>query len=508
MTDVTRRSFLAVYTLAAALLLAGTKRAGGSDLTFSTLQPGATRTIHQNLNINIVFVGIRPGGGPFDVNEAALRGGLPSEGSLVNRFTAGKSDFGPSSPANVSFSYRYNIVYADATFENALFTYLTSIGQLHVRSVAQSAYNRQPARTLTIPNRNLWLNAVATERWLGDHATLLGIDPTEYTVFYLNWFGRSDFQFHSYMKLDERDIDTGFIAGFFTNRRMRAWGGTSGTDPDHAPGPLRRIWFADLSAGPDALAASYEITTADFDGDGVLDYRIPPIWEYGNTAAYRPFTDFTGDLVRLTRYVAIDELFTPSPLYPVALSPPRLPQTIQDDVNVVELDPAVDGRTTFNAAQVTARLHRLRPFNQFGMQVADAPLTGRIVETYNCYANGVSCYASTGPFASLFIYDYDHLTQFLAGGADFEAPVVQYNTRFLAPFGLLGFSTPSLILTFTAANVRASGLGGSLPLIHETGHLLGLSHPQDGYDPGSGVDFEQRGPFTFAGIGVDSSTLM
>ena len=44
-------------------------------------------------------------------------------------------------------------------------------------------------------------------------------------------------------------------------------------------------------------------------------YRMPPVWEYGNLTGYRPFDDLSGDLAKVTRYVAIDLLFTTSPLY-------------------------------------------------------------------------------------------------------------------------------------------------------------------------------------------------
>jgi hypothetical protein len=38
--------------------------------------------------------------------------------------------------------------------------------------------------------------------------------------------------------------------------------------------------------------------------------------------------------------------------------------------------------------------------------------------------------------------------------------------------------------------------------------MLGLSHPHDGYDPSSGLDFQSVGPFKFARIGDESSTVM
>ena len=66
------------------------------------------------------------------------------------------------------------------------------------------------------------------------------------------------------------------------SRKMLAWGGTPADDPASGLGSTHRIWFHDLSAGPESWTANWDITRADVDGDGVLDYRMPPVWEYGN----------------------------------------------------------------------------------------------------------------------------------------------------------------------------------------------------------------------------------
>jgi hypothetical protein len=44
--------------------------------------------------------------------------------------------------------------------------------------------------------------------------------------------------------------------------------------------------------------------------------------------------------------------------------------------------------------------------------------------------------------------------------------------------------------------------------IHETGHFVGLSHPHDGYDSTSGIDFNPEGAFNFAWDSDESATPM
>ena len=102
------------------------------------------------------------------------------------------------------------------------------------------------------------------------------------------------------------------------------------TTPRAASDRLHRIWFHDLSAGPELWTDNWNINDADMDGNGVLDYRMPPVWEYGNPSA--------GHLPPVRRSVRrprrswratwrIDLLFTSSPLYKPAISPPDLPSS-------------------------------------------------------------------------------------------------------------------------------------------------------------------------------------
>ena len=173
------------------------------------------------------------------------------------------------------------------------------------------------------------------------------------------------------------DPDTGINYGLLDENLTRAWGGHSGP-----------TWFYDLSAGPDWDDNSYDVDDADF-GDGVLEYRMPPIWEYGTTNAYRPFTDLSGDLAKVIRYVAVDMLFTPSPIYDPAASVPGPDGAKQIQIDVFEGDPASNGLGHIHADTIAATSHGLEPYYDVTAGTTDQPLTGGVLDAYNI-ATGIS----------------------------------------------------------------------------------------------------------------------
>ena len=104
---------------------------------------------------------------------------------------------------------------------------------------------------------------------------------------------------------------------------------------------VNRVWFFDLSAGPEAWGGNYDITNADLDGDGEADYRIPVSWEYASNG-YRSPALMASDLSKVARFSALNMLFNSSPLYPPYLTPELLPTGINLDVNTYEGWPGVD----------------------------------------------------------------------------------------------------------------------------------------------------------------------
>ena len=268
--------------------------------------------------MNVVLVG-------FDQRDieygSSSRAGLPGRYEPVVR---SRLRYGQVEKLGISYSYDYRLTFADHRYENAFFTKLKRLGRKAPLTNAQELYNEQPNKAAEVTN-NTEIPAPAVERWLADHPPAR-VDTRRNTVFLINWYGRSDFRFHVYTKTDEPDPDTDYNFGTQrASRKLTAWGGTTARDEQTGLGRTRRVWFHDLSAGPEEWAGSWNITDDDLDGGGP-DYRIPPIWEYGH---YRPQAALSGDLSKLIRYVAIDLLFTTSPLYPAELPTPEPPRADQ-----------------------------------------------------------------------------------------------------------------------------------------------------------------------------------
>lgn len=491
--------------------------AGSGTLpNLKTLQPGGFLQITHPLIINVVFVGYNDTSGPRMIDLNTYKTGLPTEYRAVNRYP---SLYSGNQYMGLNFTYTYNIKKADAAFENAFFGYLKSIAVTKPLTVYQQAYNAQVHNSLDVTSNN-WIDAPSVEKWLAANAdAMLGIDTTQYTVFLVNWFGRPDFMFHVYTKTGEPDPETGYDFGLLRDsRKLIAWGGTTPDDPQTGLGSLHRIWFYDLSAGPEGNTGNFNVDDADLDGNGVLDYRMPPTWEYGNTSGYRPFTDLSGDLSKVTRYVAVDLLFTPSPLYKPVISPPKLPEKIEVDISVFQGEPGVDATQFFDKALIAKNLNQLQPDKTFSVDLKGVSLDNRTISVLGCFASNNSCFGnrlSGIAFGDLFLYFNDHLLQYVEGDADYEVPVIAFNTVQDVGGGLLGFAddnwrngTQSFIFGFDTPETRQYGYGFTTTVIHETGHHLGMSHPHDGFDYQANVDYGPGDQFFYAWSGDESNSMM
>lgn len=491
---------LALVTAGLAAVSAPAKAAGPA---LQTLEPGAFREIAQNLTVNVVLVGFdRPG----LVDTAALQAALPASYRSIHRYA---NFYGRKEPTGNRFAFQYRVVKAGPAYADALFGYLGSIATAQPRTLFQNLYNAQPGKALAVA-QNHAIDAPSTETWLANNPPP-GIDTGSYTVYLINGFGRPDFKFHVYTKTDVVDPDTGYNFGVNrASRKLVAWGGTP-----RSSGPARRVWFYDFSAGPESFNGNYNISDADLDGDGVADYRIPPIWEYGS---YRAASALTADAARLTRFVAINLLFTTSPLYKPAISAPKLPSTVNIDLNLFQGDPTSDARTLIKPAEVVAQLGRLQSHNRFTAGVRAYPLDNSVARVLNCFTFGPSCYGNKlggANFGDLFLYAESHLLQYLDGSGDYEVPVFHFNVINDLAGGLLGFAddnwrdgTQSFVFGFDAPALRAAGYGFTTTTTHEVGHHLGMSHPHDGYDSELDLDYSAGGNFYYAWSGDESNTIM
>lgn len=481
---------------------------GTTSFHLATLEPGAFREINQQLDINIVFVGFQRGDGYQQVNETRMRQFLASRYRTWNWQTGWVGN---------SFDYRYNVKFAPRRFEDAFFSFLDSQRNPGcVVTYMQEYYNAEPSHSVNI-NENSCIDPNNTERWLGDHARDIGVDPTKYTIFLINWWGRPDFHFHTYSILDhpDPDPDTGFSPADYQDSETQAWGGTTPDDEQNGLGSLRRIWFYDLSAGPDLLSNSYILNTADINGDGYDDYRIPPIWEYGNMSAYRPFDDLSGDLSQIVRYLAIDAQFTSSPVLNPALSE-RLPNSIQTDITYFNGDGTARGQDLMKPSRGQLEMKKLRPFNPISIAEREVPYTPEHDAIYQCalpywFGTPTNCYPgrSNGGW-DINIFHSDHLNEYVYGNADHEIMNFDYTLPDVeAAGGLLGVafsmgSYPGFTFDWNLTSNR-DYYGMTYTMIHEVGHHLGLTHPHDVYDyEDNGIYYQHYFPFMASADESDS----
>lgn len=482
----------------------------GDPPPLNTLEPGGFRDIEQDLTLNVVFVGYEQGNDYQEIDEADFLAELPSIYRPINRYP---SDYKGNEFLGLTFNYDYNLVYADDSFEDNFFDYLTSLADPMPLTVFQQDYNSQTARSLDVSD-NHWIDAPSVEQWLADNAgSELGIDTTQYTIFFINWYGRDDFIHHVYSKIGEPDPDTGYDFGLLRDsRKMIAWGGTTPDDEETGLGSLHRIWFYDLSAGPESWTENWNVD------DAFYGYRMPPVWEYGNVTGYRPFDDLSGDLGKVTRYVGIDLLFTTSPLYKPGISPPDLPQDIQLDINLYQIDPDVDGTTYFDQSLIASELTELQPYNSFTVELNGQQFKAPFDKVYLCFFNDVSCYGNRLfgiAFADLFLFHNTKINQYLEGDADYEVPVFAFNTTNELHTCCLGFAddnwadgTQSFVFAWDAPYLRDAGYGFTTTTIHEVGHHAGMSHPHDGYDYEADIDFGPSGDYFFAWSGDQVNSMM
>jgi hypothetical protein len=485
---------------------------GGGPLQLSAIQPGAHSALHIATPVNIVFVGYQP----KQVDVGRILSQLPVQGDPIVRTDP---SFGlPGTPQDVGlrYDYRYNVRFAGKAFDDAFFGYMSSIAIVGPIDYYQELYNEQQHNDLDVGPTTAYIDANATEAWLEQQSLQrMGIPSDQDTVFLVDWYGRPDFQFHAYYHLGDIDPATGIDYGQFAQNLTRAWGGNSGP-----------TWFYDLSAGPDWDDNSYDVDDGDLDGNGVPEYRMPPIWEYGNTTAYRPFTDLSGDLAKVIRYDAIDMLFTPSPIFDPAATVPSPGGAKRIEVDVFEGDPANNGLSQIFAGIIQDSAQALEPYYTVTAAVSDQPLADGVLDAYDIAtgisnAPGCSEFTTFGPLgypeAELGCYFGEHRTQYFPSAAgDTVIPVADFTVpQYTLPYigstdPAFQNSEPDLVTELDVAPPPGfiSIAGITETTIHETGHFVGLSHPHDGYDSTSGIEFGPEGAFNFAWDSDESATPM
>ncbi len=271
-----RRRLLAVLSVGAmvAALAAGVapaSGAAGSKPSYRNLDPGGPARFREKVPVNLVFVGYERD----QVRKQRFLAGLPSRYKPVVR---SRLDYGVTERLGISYTYDYDVTYASSGYEGKFFSTLSRLAEPAPLTALQQQYNDQQSNVLDV-TENHHIDAPTVERWLADHPPA-GVDTRQNTIFFVNWYGRPDFKFHVYTKTDEPDPDTGFNFGVEAeSRKIIAWGGTTPDDEENGLGKLRRVWFYDLSAGPESWTDNWNVDDPDLDGDGVR--RLPHAADLG-----------------------------------------------------------------------------------------------------------------------------------------------------------------------------------------------------------------------------------
>ena len=499
---------LGVFALAAPML--AERASEEADVTvrrfpsFSGLEPGAFVAHRQTIPIDIVLIG-------FDVdriNRTDLAALLPATSTPAVRYPRFYGLNGRE--LGIEYTFKYSLTRKSRQFEDRFIRFLARAGRPGNPTAYMTRYNNQANNVLDVTGPALYIDAPTVEGWLADNA-----NPQQngYTLYFINWYGRDDFAFHAYTKLGAPDPDTGVDFGSLQTSALNAWGGTRS-----------RSWFYDFSAGPEWNTANWIVDVRDLDGDDVEEYRMPPIWEY-TSGGYRAPDALGYDMGLLARYVAIDLLFTPSPLYdPLVSAPGALGRKIAN-ITMFEDDPASSGLDFIDTRIAHNSWQRFQPYYHWRTTLrAVEPIDPRAKQSLDIFAlnrNEEGCRVPFGdPFAQLFCFFSERLSDYVPAAAprDSVAPVFAFNTTETdlgKRFGLLGFAddnwvdgTQSVAVALDADVYRRLGYGFTSTIIHEVGHHIGMAHPHDGFDPETGVDFDAAGEFFFAWAGDESETVM
>ena len=472
--------------------------------SFAVLRPGKHVTFQQNIPINVIFIGYERS----SIDRKALRQALPATYTPIVRYPA----FYGVSGRDLGLKYKihYNITFAERGFTNRFFSYLQEIGTPGDLTLFQQLYNDQENNVLDVTGPVLYIDGPSVEAWLADN---LKVKPQSYTMVFINWYSRPDFQFHIYTKTDEPDPDTGHNFGEDVISGLIDWGGTSS-----------RIWFNDLSAGPEWNTDNWNVDQPDLNEDGIEEYRMPPIWEYTKDG-YRDLSELTKDLGLITRYVAINLLFLQSPLYDPLVTAPDVGGGKVIHMTMFEDDPNNLGTDWIDTDFIVSRLSELQPYYDWQIELEDRnPIDDRARRAFRIFSGlrqRDDCWNEFGdPFAELFCFFDANLDTYVPPypEEDYVIPVFAFNTtdaRMGNFLGLLGFAddnwrdgTQSYVFEFGSEGPRSFGFGFSRLTDHEVGHHIALSHPHDGYDSELGLDYGPGGEFYYIWAGDESHSVM
>jgi hypothetical protein len=456
--------------------------------------------LKDQLDVNIVFIGFSQA--RIDTNT--IKAGLPSiyrphiRAPLVF-FPPGTN---PEEFLGIEWTYNYNFVFKNEAFAQNLFSYMMSIGQMGAPTVYQQMYNERAYGPVKVQiTENMRINAPAVEQYLLQN---LGLSANSYTVVFINGYGT--LPFHTYQFVGEPDPDTQVDFGYRDSRQMNAWGGTYG-----------RLWYYDFSAGPiywdDQYATKYYWNPQN--------YVIPCIWDYdtGSTSKLQ----LSYDVKDITRYVAVNLLFTTSPLYRPLLYENMHITLLNFQDNVWYYDQREGQYKYLIGSQIIVPPQFVTDVYEKGepnknwlttfeeRYLWDDPAVVNVLYNDYPYPLSVGAYELFWQNASYYTtpkhYDY---TMPIMTFTMTDATAIETGN-----FGILGwadndYSTGTQAITYALVYPYVWNLGYGLTstFVHEAGHHVSLSHPHDGYDYEDNLDYEPDGRYYFVWVGDQVYSLM
>jgi hypothetical protein len=466
------------------------------------LQPGTFVDHELVVPVDLVFIG-------YDrsrVDEEAILEILPATYRPVVQVQLAYGLSGRD--VGLTYRFRYRFEHKSRQFEDDFFAFLARSGVEGPLGPGQNLYNGQINNVVEVTGPNLSIDAASVERYLAGPE---GETQQRYTIFFINWYGRDGFRFHTYAKRDAPDPDTHYDFG--PDFPLTAWGGS-----------VSRTWFYDLSAGPDDWTDGWHVD------DDQSTYRMPPIWEYVEHG-YRPPAQLSRDLAYVTRFVAIDLLFTTSLFYDPLLTSPDVGGAKVAHIALFEDDPTLRsghqgsrGLDWIDVPFIERELTRFQPYYPWKVGLPDYARTDAGADRALAVFAGIrvedDCWTAFGnTFAQLFCYFDANLARYIPPypPGDHVVEIFAYNTLSLGGWdGLLGFADdnwvdgrPTYLFTFDTPRYRAAGYGFTETIIHEIGHHFGLVHPHAGYDSELGLAIDPDQPsFAFTWVGDESHTTM
>ena len=492
------RRLAATILLAAAVALAPAGPAAAAPLP---AEPTVTA------KTDILFIGFEEGDEATQISPSEFSDYLPETNEQAVRAEFDPNVPGPP-PTGLTLDYRYKTAFAPASLEDRFFAYLARIGQPTPPTGDQLLYNDQAANELEVDDEILRIDGAKVEKWLLENiGSAQGLGKGKNALVFINWQGRPDFRFHVY-EPNGRDPDTGRDDRLIDPALGSEWGGTHG-----------RLWFYDVSAGPDST--NWNVDDEEFFrrltsslGDGFADIRIPPIWEMGGGLPDYIVPDATTATGLLARY----SLFVhhhASPLYDPLTSLPDPGGERIARMNLFQEDPLLPMSVYLDPDLALEGIQKLQPYIPLTSSLTVHPFAGEELENYeiisrmfgqldlpdDCWKRHDATYAQLYCHVAENVGDYAE-----AGPADWALPMMLYEVsdqtsdtygRF-QPLGIASDDANNKPYTIFAQSIEGArtfaygatpGVGMTDVAEHEVGHHVGLSHEHDGWDGETNTHF-------------------